>query len=109
YFQSDPSGTVNSETAPVPPLDPAQHSTMLTVFDDSSPALLSGITSLVFNFYSVDNTGGQMRDPFDGPNPFTGTDDLLAAAFVSPLVYEIDVLPPGPLATDFNGDGTVDA
>ena len=33
-----------------------------------------------------------MRDPFDGINPFTGTDDGLNAAFVSPLVWEIDVL-----------------
>ncbi len=33
-----------------------------------------------------------MRDPFDGVNPFTGTDDGLNAAFVSPLVWEIDVL-----------------
>ena len=33
-----------------------------------------------------------MRDPFDGINPFTDTDDGLTAAFVSPLVWEIDVL-----------------
>ena len=32
-----------------------------------------------------------MRDPFDGVNPFTGLDDTLTAAFVSPLVMEIDV------------------
>ncbi len=33
-----------------------------------------------------------MRDPFEGVNPFTGADDGLSAAFVSPLVWEIDVL-----------------
>jgi hypothetical protein len=49
------------------------------------------VTDIEFDFYSVDNTLGEMRDPFDGLNPFTGTDDGLTAAFVSPLVWEIDV------------------
>ena len=33
-----------------------------------------------------------MRDPFDGVNPFTGFDDGLSAAFVSPLVWELDLV-----------------
>ena len=88
YFQSDPSGTLNS--------DASGHqwgSTLVTVFDDTNALLGSGVTNLQFNFYSVDNTGGQMRDPFGGVNPFTGIDDTLSAAFVSPLVFEVDVLP----------------
>jgi hypothetical protein len=110
YFQSDPSGTINNENAPVPPLDPAQRSTLLSVFDDASPTMLTGVTDIIFNFYSVDNTGGQMRDPFAGVNPFTGLDDGLTVAFVSPLVFEIDVLAPAEgLDGDFNNDGGVNA
>ena len=33
-----------------------------------------------------------MRDPYDGVNPFTGADDALSSAFVSPLIFEIDVI-----------------
>ncbi len=84
YFQSDPSGTVNSGQL---------GSTLVEIFDDAQAVMLSDVTHLEFDFYSVDNTLGEMRDPFDGVNPFTGIDDGLAAAFVSPLVYEIDVLP----------------
>jgi hypothetical protein len=47
---------------------------------------------LIFELYAVDNTGGQMRDPFDGVNGFTGVDDGLSAAIVSPLVWEIDAV-----------------
>lgn len=83
YFQSDPLGTINSGQ---------WGSTLVTVFDSASATLASGVTNLQFDFYSVDNTGGQYRDPFDGVNPFTGIDDGLTAAFVSPLVFEIDVL-----------------
>jgi len=83
YFQSDPSGTVNAGQ---------WGSTLVEIFDDSSATLLAGIQALQFNFYAVDNTAGQMRDPFDGVNPFTGIDDGLSAAFVSPLIYEIDVI-----------------
>jgi hypothetical protein len=105
YFQSDPSGTINSTGVPDP-----QRSTLLSIFDDASPTLLSGVTNIIFNLYAVDNTGGQMRDPFDGVNDFTGLDDGLSAAFVSPKVLELDVLPPEVgLAGDYNGDGTVDA
>lgn len=110
YFQSDPSGTINSETAPVPPLSPAQKSTFVSVFDDASPTLLSGVTNIIFNFYSVDNTGGQLRDPFDGVNVITGVDDGLTAAFESPLILEIDVLAPAAgVVGDYNGNGVVDS
>ena len=83
YFQSDPSGTLNFGQL---------GSTLVEIYDDSSATLMTGIQSLQCNFYSVDNTGGQMRDPFDGVNPFTGVDDTLSAAFVSPMIYEIDVI-----------------
>lgn len=83
YFQSDPSGTFNTGE---------WGSTLVEIFDDSSATLVAGVTHLQFNFYSVDNTGSQMRDPFDGVNPFTSVDDGLSAAFVSPLIFEIDVI-----------------
>jgi len=83
YFQSDPSGTINPGTS---------FSTMVTIYDDASPILRAGVTDIIFELYSVDNTGAQMRDPFDGLNPFTGTDDGLTAAFVSPLIWELDVV-----------------
>jgi hypothetical protein len=83
YFQSDPSGTINNGQ---------WGSTLVTVFDSAFPILAAGVTNLRFDLYAVDNTGNQMRDPFDGVNPFTGVDDGLTAAFVSPLVFEIDVI-----------------
>ena len=33
-----------------------------------------------------------MRDPFDGVNPFNAVDGGLSAAFVSPLIWEIDII-----------------
>lgn len=89
YFQSDPSGTLNNSD----PNSNHWHATMVEIDDDIGGDLITGATNLIFNLYSVDNTGGQMRDPFDGVNPYTGVDDFLTAAFVSPLVFEIDVLP----------------
>jgi hypothetical protein len=83
YFQSDPSGTVNGGQI---------GSTLVEIVDTAGGLLGSGATDLIFEFYAVDNTGGQLRDPFDGVNPFTSTDDGLSAAFVSPLIYEIDVV-----------------
>jgi len=110
YFQSDPSGSVNDENNPVPPLDPAQHVTMVSIFDSNNSMLVSGVTNIIFTFYSVANTMGEMRDPFDGVNPFTGLDDGLTGAFVSPEVWEIDVLPPSEgLVGDYNMDNKVDA
>ena len=54
--------------------------------------LASGVTNLIFNLYSTSNTGGRMDDPFDGINPYTSSDDTLAAAFESPLILELDVI-----------------
>lgn len=82
YFESDAPGTVNAGT---------WRSTLVNVSDDAG-ALLTGVTNLQFDFYAVDNTGGQYRDPFDGVNPFNGVDDGLSAAFVAPLLWEIDVI-----------------
>ena len=83
YFQSDPSGTINTGQ---------WGSTMVTITNAGGGFLATGVTHLVFELFAVDNTGGQMRDPFDGVNPYTGVDDGLTAAFVSPLIFEIDVL-----------------
>ena len=85
YVQSHPSGTLNNA-------DNNQWRVVLSQLTDAGGKLATDVTHIDFNFYSVDNTGGEMRDPFDGVNPFTGTDDGLSAAFVSPLVWEIDVL-----------------
>lgn len=82
YYQSDPSGTVNNT---------GRKATWTQLSDDSG-TLAAGVTDIRFNFYSVSNTQGQMRDPFDGVNPFNGVDDGLAAAFESPLILEIDVV-----------------
>ncbi len=82
YFQSDLSGTINSGQ---------WGSTQVNIFDDASATMLAGVTDLIFEMYAVDNTQGQMRDPFDGVNPFTGVDDGLNAPAASPLVFEIDV------------------
>lgn len=85
YVQSHPSGTLNNSQN-------HQWRVVLSQLTHPAGALATSVTHIQFDIYSVDNTGGQMRDPFDGVNPFTGTDDGLSAAFVSPLVWEIDVL-----------------
>jgi hypothetical protein len=85
YVQSHPSGTVNNAGN-------NQWRVALSQLTNEPTHLATEVTHLEFNFYSVDNTGGQMRDPFDGVNPFTGLDDSLNAAFASPLVWEIDVM-----------------
>jgi hypothetical protein len=64
----------------------------LSQLTDVSGSLATQVTHVEFGFYAVDNTGGEMRDPFDGLNPFNETDDLFTPAFVSPLVWEVDVL-----------------
>ncbi|TWT77922.1 hypothetical protein Pla123a_17210 [Posidoniimonas polymericola] len=111
YFQSDPSGSINSSASPVSPFDPAQAATFVSIFDDASSTLLSGVTNLEFSFYAVDNDDtGQLADPFDGLNPFTGEDDALSPAFKSPLIWEIDVLAPSEgTVGDYNNDGLVNA
>jgi hypothetical protein len=87
YIESDPLGSINNSGS-----NPQLRSTMVKVFDDASPVLAADVTNIQFDFYAVDNTGGQYRDPFNGVNPFTNIDDNLSAAFVSPLVFEIDVI-----------------
>ena len=86
YVQSHPSGTMNNSSF-------NHWRVVLSQLTNAATGVLAAeVTHLEFNFYAVDNTGGQMRDPYDGVNPFTGVDDGLTAAFVSPLVWEIDVL-----------------
>ena len=106
YFQSDPSGTANNASTPGGP----DGSTLVRVFRDDGTQLATDITHLRFDLYAVANIGGLMHDPFSGVNPFTGLDDGLEPAYVSPLVREIDVL--GTLSwlpsADFDDDGNVD-
>jgi hypothetical protein len=101
YFQSDPSGTLNNLE------NNAFGATVTRIFDDEHLPLASGATHVLFELYAVDNTGGQVRDPFDDENPFTLTDDGLTAAFVSPIVWEIDVFGLA-IRGDMNGDAAVD-
>lgn len=96
YFQSDLSGTTNPGT---------WGSTQVSIFDDASGVMLSGVTDLIFEMYAVDNTQGEMRDPFDGVNPFTSVDDGLTAPAASPLVFEIDVNVPEPASMALLGLG----
>lgn len=106
YFQSDPSGTVNNGSTPGGP----DGATVVRIFHEDGAPLAEDTTHLRFHFFAASDLGGVMKDPFDGLNSFTGTDDGLEAAYVSPLVREIDVF--GVLASltgDFNGDETVDA
>ena len=84
YVQSHPSGTLNNSQN-------NQWRLVLSQLTDDTGFLVKNVTHLRFDFYSVDNTAGQMRDPFDGINPFTGQNDGLNTAFVSPLLLEIDV------------------
>lgn len=107
YFQSDPSGTQNNASTPGGP----NGATLVRVFHDDGTPIAEGVTHLRFDFYAAANIPGMMLDPFNGVNAFTGIDDGLAAAYVSPLVREIDVL--GTLSMSIAGDydrsGTVDA
>ena len=82
YFQSDPSGTTNGGQ---------WGSTYVSIFDDANATMIAGVTDLIFEFYAVDNSQDEMRDPFNGVNPFTGLDDGLTEPISSPLVWEIDV------------------
>lgn len=115
YFQSDPSGVFNNEVSPEAPFDPEQGSTITSIFNDTSTTLLTGVTNIELSFYSVAVFGGPGGDisgvhvdPFDGVNTFTGIDDGFAPAFISPLVWEIDIVSPATqVAGDYNGDGHV--
>lgn len=86
YVQSHPSGTLNNEN------HNRWRFAMTQLYNLEGP-LGTGVTHIRFHFYAVDNLGGQMRDPYDGVNPFTGVNDGLTAAFVSPKILEIDVVP----------------
>ena len=85
HVQSHASGTLNNASF-------NSWRVVLSQLTDTTGLLASRVTHLDLDFFAVDNTGGEMRDPFDGINPFTGGDDLFTAAFVSPLVWEVDLL-----------------
>lgn len=85
YVQSHASGTPNNQNV-------NQWRVVLSQLQDPAGFLARGTTHIRLDFYAVDNTLGEARDPFDGVNPFTGVDDGYDAPIVSPLVWEIDVL-----------------
>jgi hypothetical protein len=85
YVQSHASGSLNNSSV-------NQWRVVLSQLTESAGLLASRVTHVELDFFAVDNTQGEMRDPFDGANPFTGLDDSRSAAFVSPLVWEIDLL-----------------
>jgi len=85
YVQSHPSGTINNAFQ-------NNWRVVLSQLQNSDGFLARGVTALRFDFYAVANIPGEARDPFDGFNPFTGMDDGFDAPYVSPLVWEIDVL-----------------
>jgi hypothetical protein len=97
YFQSDPSGTINAGVS---------QATLVTISDSQSPILLASVTHLEFDFFAV-GSGTEMRDPYDGPNSYTGVNDNLAAATASPFLWEIDVI--GEPAIPANQAPTADA
>lgn len=85
YVQSHLSGTLNN----------AGHNqwyAALTQLTDDTTALAANVNRVQFEFYGVDNTLGEMRDPFNGLNPFTGADDGFTDPITSPLILEIDLL-----------------
>jgi len=85
YVQSHASGTLNNAGN-------HQWRVVLSQLTNTTGALATDVTHIEFDFYAVDNTQGEMRDPADGVNPFTGTDDGLTVPVASSLVWEIDVL-----------------
>jgi hypothetical protein len=89
YVQSHDSGTINNAGQ-------NQWRTVLSRLYKPGDRLVDDATNVRFDFYAVDNGGGQMRDAYDGINPFTGFDDGLTFAFVSPLLWEIDIKVPEP-------------
>jgi hypothetical protein len=117
YFRSDPSETINDESNPNSDFIPAQRSTLLSIYNDASPTMIAGVTDLVINLYPVGSdvdpvspTRGIHGDHYDGVNQITGIDDGIRSAFVSPIIFEIDVLAPAPpVLGDYNGNGVVDA
>ena len=79
----DLSGTVNSGQ---------WGSTLVEITNGAGGALATGVTHVIFDFYAVDNSQGELRDPFDGVNPFTGVNDGFNAPISSPLIWEVDVI-----------------
>lgn len=106
YFQSDPSGAVNNGSTPGGP----DGATVVRIFRTDGTELATDVTHLRFDLFAVSDLDGIMRDPFAGINSFTQQDDGFAAAYVSPLVWEIDVLGEEvlPDSADFDEDGDVD-
>ncbi|HMP07619.1 MAG TPA: hypothetical protein PJ982_14815, partial [Lacipirellulaceae bacterium] len=107
YFQSDPSGTTNNASTPGGP----HGATVVRIARGDGTPLIDAATHLRFDLFATSDLEGVMRDPFDGVNTFTGVDDGLSRAYVSPLVREIDVFgtpATTPSPADFNGDGHVD-
>ena len=84
--------------------DGAIGATLTRVFDDGSPRLASGVTSIRFVFWPVSNTGGAFWDQWLGVvDCGVGIDPLdvdpedtdgFKRAFEASIVREIDVLPP---------------
>lgn len=105
YFQSDPSNAQNNDSTPGGPLG----ATLVRVVRNDASPLALDVTHLRFYFYAVSDLSGVMRDPFSGVNSFTGIDDGLTTAYVSPLVREIDVLGVLSVPGDYDGNGLVDA
>lgn len=108
YFQSEPSGAVNHTNS-----NPnANAATVVRIFREDGSPLADDVTHLRFHFFAVSDLDGVMRDPFNGVNPYTGVNDGRDAAFVSPMVREIDVfgqlVGPVIIPGDFNEDGAVD-
>ncbi len=100
--------------------------TLTRVYNETSPTLATGVTSIRFVFYAVDNTNGVQWDEHVGPigcpsvpNPAEYFDvediDGQKRGFVAPVIKEIDVLTAAPTnielcATvgDEDGDGLAD-
>ncbi len=85
YVQSHPSGTINNSSF-------NQWRVVLSQLRNTEGFLAQVVTDIRLDLYAADNSQGQTRDPFDGLNLFTGTDDGYNAPNTSPLVWEIDVL-----------------
>ncbi|TWU22791.1 hypothetical protein [Bythopirellula polymerisocia] len=107
YYQSDvpltinePGGAANSNLETLV--------SFMSIADDASPIIATGVTNLQFDFYATNNTVNWYWDPFDGVNPFSGFDDGQSQAISSPLVWEIDVIEGPSVSADFDMDGDVD-
>jgi hypothetical protein len=85
YVQSHLSGTLNNANN-------NNWRVVLSQLTNTTGTLASEVTHIRFDFYAVHNTLDEMRDPYDGVNPFTAVDDGYNAPITSPLVWEIDVL-----------------